>query len=282
MISLMQKTISRQGLISGIGLHTGQSGTVYLKPAPVDTGLRFYRQGRWVGLLSDDFPVENARCSGVGDEKNRILTVEHLLAACRGLGITNLELDVHGSEIPGLDGSALGFMTALKSLGILEQNKPADVYRVSEPIFCCDKQKAISITPSDAFSISYLLDYDHPHLRAQTAAFVLSNGDFEKEIAPARTFCTEEEAHRLRALGLGLGASRENTVVVSPDGSHLAGLRFDNECARHKVLDIVGDLALLGFPVLGHVTAIRSGHALNRQMVQAIKKQREVSGVDGR
>ena len=280
-----QKTIFRQGKISGIGLHTGKESTVHFRPGQVDSGIRFYKRGVPIGdlaaekgLASTDMP----RCSSIGDERNRLLTVEHLLASLRGLGITNIEMDVDGDEIPGLDGSCLPFVRCFKELGITEQNKPADVYRVSEPIFCYDKQKAISIMPADVFSVSYLLDYEHPYLRAQKADFVLRNGNFEKEIAPARTFCTEAEGRQLQALRLGLGANLENTLVVREDGSHVQTQRFENECARHKILDIFGDLNLLGFPVLGHVTAIRSGHALNRQMARQIKKQREVSHADGR
>ena len=283
-----QKTISREGRISGIGLHTGEPSTLVLKPAAIDSGLSFLRHGCFVSRLpgDNDFGLaaisqatNSLRCSTLGEGENRILTVEHLLAALHGLGISNLEIDVLGSEIPGLDGSALPFVHELKKLGIVDQGKALDFYRISEPIFCYDKTKAIAIYPAESFSISYVLDYEHPYLRDQKVDFELTPEAFEAQIAPARTFCTDREAGELQKRGFGLGASIENTVVVTENGSHRSQLRFENEPARHKVLDLLGDLHLLGFPILGRVVAIRSGHALNRQMVQAIKKQRESMSV---
>jgi UDP-3-O-[3-hydroxymyristoyl] N-acetylglucosamine deacetylase/3-hydroxyacyl-[acyl-carrier-protein] dehydratase len=277
-----QKTIAKEGKISGIGLHTAQPCTLILRPASVDTGIRFLQHGQPVDLLSTDgdfgFSADSLRCSYIGGEKNRILTVEHILASLRGLGITNLVIDVLGSEIPGLDGSALPFVQRLKELGIIDQDKALDFYRIPEPIFCYDKNKAIAIYPTDSFSVSYLLDYEHPYLRNQKMDFVLTPEAFETQIAPARTFCTDVEARELQKSGFGLGASLENTLVVTENGSHRSQLRFENEPARHKVLDILGDFNLLGFPVLGHVVAIRSGHVLNRKLVMAIKKQRESMG----
>ena len=274
-----QKTIAREGKISGVGLHTGKPSTLVLKPAPVDSGLRFFRDGNAAGLLSAlegaGLSADSLRCSSIGDEKNRILTVEHFLASLRGLGITNLVIDVQGPEIPGLDGSALPFVTQLKVLGIVDQGKALDFYRISEPIFCYDKNKAIAIYPSETFRVSYMLDYEHPHLRDQKVDFELTPEAFEKEIAPARTFCTDQEVRELQKHGFGLGANADNTLVVAENGSHRAKLRFEDEQARHKVLDILGDLNLLGFPVLGHVVAVRSGHTMNRRLVQAIKKQKE-------
>ena len=270
-----QKTIACEGRISGIGLHTGEVSEVFFRPAAVDSGIRFMREGRWVGPLSEESDgADTLRCSSVGEGENRILTVEHLLASLSGLGITNLDIDVHGREIPGLDGSALKFVEYLKEVGIVDQPKPAPFYRIQEPVFCYDNERAIAIYPADHFSVAYLLDYDHPYLRRQKVDFMLSPQVFEKEIAPARTFCTESEAQDLRLHGLGLGANRENTLVVTPDGSHAGGQRFPDECARHKVLDILGDLALLGFPVQGRVVGIRSGHTLNRRLIQAIKNEK--------
>ncbi len=268
----VQKTVSKEGRLSGIGLHTGQPAVLTLKPAPVDTGLRFSRGGRPVEAVWDH---EATRCSAVGKGEERILTVEHFLAALQGLGITNLFIDVDGPEVPGLDGSALDFVRELKKLGVAEQGKIREFYRVREPIFCYDKTKAIAIHPAESFRVSYLLDYDHPELRGQKVDFELTPEAFESQIASARTFCTDLEARELKAKGFGLGADETNTLVVAEDGSHRGGMRFEDEPARHKVLDILGDLGLLGFPVLGHVVAVRSGHALNRELAQKIKAQKE-------
>ena len=279
MKSVNQMTLAREGSLSGIGIHTGESCAVTFKPAPVDSGVRFFRDGRPVGRLSaEEGSVASSdplRCSFVGEGADRILTVEHLLASLRGLGLTNLVVDVRGPEIPALDGSALPFVRLFRGLGLVDQGKPADFYRIQEPIFCYDDKKAIAIYPSDDFSVSYVLDYDHPHLRDQKFDFSLTPEGFESQVAPARTFCTDTEARELQRSGFGRGASPENTLVVAQDGSHVAGLRFADECVRHKVLDILGDFSLLGYPVLGRVVAVRSGHTLNRQLVQAIKKQRE-------
>jgi UDP-3-O-[3-hydroxymyristoyl] N-acetylglucosamine deacetylase / 3-hydroxyacyl-[acyl-carrier-protein] dehydratase len=274
-----QKTLARPGSLSGTGLHTGKPSTVHFEPAPEDSGIRFLKDGHFVSSLSgeDDFGVssDSLRCSFIGDKDNRILTVEHLLASLKGLGLSNLTVNVEGTELPGLDGSALPFVRLFKELGIVEQSKPVEYYRISEPIFCYDKQKAIVIYPAREFSVSYVLDYEHPYLRDQKVDFTLTPEHFEDQIAPARTFCTEKESRQLQTQGLGLGANPENTLVVAEDGSHEKQLRFKDECARHKILDILGDIQLLGFPVLGHVVAVRSGHALNRQLVGQIKKQRE-------
>ena len=274
-----QKTIAKQGTLAGIGIHTGESCALILKPAPVDTGIHFLQHGRFVSRLSEDsnfgFSADSLRCSYIGDEQNRILTVEHFLASLRALDISNLVIDVLGPEIPGLDGSALGFVQFFRELGLVDQGKALDFYRISEPIFCYDKNKAIAIYPAEEFRVSYVLDYEHPYLRNQKVDFVLTPETFEAEIAPARTFCTDKEAQELQKHGFGLGATLKNTLVVTENGSHRNQLRFEDEPARHKVLDILGDFNLLGFPVLGHVVALRSGHMLNRQLVLAIKKQRE-------
>lgn len=274
-----QKTISKEGSLSGIGLHTGKMAQIFFKPADPDTGVHFFKNAVSIGVLGKE-PLtfqadEAARCSTLGSGPSRILTVEHLLAAIYGLGISNLAVDVRGEEIPGVDGSAAPFVKLLKELGLKDQKKKKYAYRISKPIFCHEEGKALSIYPSEKFEVSYLLDYDHPGLRNQKAEFAVSASIFGKEIAPSRTFCTAEEARSLKARGFGLGGSEENNIVVSPDGSHRKDLRFPDECARHKVLDVIGDLSLLGFPVLGKVIGIRSGHSLNRKLVQAIRRQKE-------
>ncbi len=275
----LQRTIQKEGVLSGIGLHTGKNVQLTCKPAQVSEGIRFYRAGKLISDLAQDTTSfvsgGSLRCSSIGRGDDKILTVEHLLAALRGLGITNIRIDVEGPEVPGMDGSALPFVLFFKKLGLQDQSEATQFYRVREPIFCYDKGKSICILPADEFSVSYVLDYDHPHLKDQKVDFALTPDVFEKEIAPSRTFCTENEALEVPKHGLGLGANAENTLIVKTDGSHLKQLRYPDECARHKVLDILGDFNLLGFPVLGRVVAIRSGHSLNQQLVQAIKKQRD-------
>ncbi len=274
-----QKTILKEGSLSGIGLHTGKMAQVFFKPASPDAGVHFFKNGISIGVLGKDPSVfvtdDVARCSAIGNGALRVLTVEHLLAAIYGLGISNLAVDVRGDEIPGVDGSAAPFVKILKELGLKDQKKKKQAYRIQEPLFCYEEEKVISIYPSGKFEVSYVLDYNYPGLRNQKVEFTVSPQTFAKEIAPSRTFCTAQEAKSLKARGFGLGGSQENNIVVSPDGSHQKDLRFPDECARHKVLDVIGDLSLLGFPVLGKVIGIRSGHSLNRKLVQAIRRQRE-------
>ena len=251
----------------------------FFKPSAVNTGICFLKNGSPVGTPDGGHETPSAkgaaRCSAVGAGPARILTVEHLLAATYALGISNLSIDVHGGEIPVMDGSALPFVRFFKKAGLADQRESRRVYRVTEPIFCSKAGKALSVYPSDRFEIDYCLDYDYPYLRNQRAAFTVSSAVFEKEIAPARTFCTLEEARQLKQKGLGLGGNAGNNIVVSPDGSHRKRLRFPDECARHKILDIIGDLSLLGFPILGKVIGIRSGHSLNRELAQAIRRQKD-------
>lgn len=273
-----QKTLGKSGHIRGVGLHTGKPCALTFRPAPPDTGLRFSLNGQPV---TDRSPQNKElvsegplRCSRLGDGQTQILTVEHLLASLRGLGITNLTVDADGPEIPGMDGSARPFVELFRDLGIVEQAKAVEFYRITEPIFCYDNSRSLCIYPAEELSVSYTLDYDHPYLRDQRVDFVLTPEVFESQIAPSRTFCTDKEAAELPKHGFGLGATPENTLVIREDGSHRTGLRFADECARHKVLDILGDLMLVGFPVLGRVVGLRSGHALNQKLVRAIQAQR--------
>ena len=275
---VFQKTIGKSGHVSGAGLHTGKSCTLTFHPALPDTGLRFFLDGK--PLVDQDRqntePLSSGslRCSRIGTGERQLLTVEHLLASFCGLGITNLVVEAEGPEVPGMDGSALPFVELFQQLGIVEQAKTVEFYRITEPIFCYDDLKSLCIYPAEDLSISYTLDYDHPYLRDQQVDFVLTPEIFKSQIAPSRTFCTDKEARELPKHGFGLGATRQNTLVIHEDGSHQAQLRFADECARHKVLDILGDLTLAGVPVLGRIVGLRSGHALNQKLVEAIKAQR--------
>lgn len=274
----LHRTLRGEGSLSGVGLHTGKPCKVSFKPAAPGSGIRFTRSGLPVADLSGARRVsaeDGGRCSAVGEGEARILTVEHLLACLNGLGLTDLGIDVEGPELPGLDGSAKPYVELFRKLGITEEGARQDIYRVREPILCYDKLKSIAIYPAEEFSISYVLDYGQAYLNDQKVDFTLSPETFEREIAPARTFCTEKEARELPGRGFGLGADAANTLVVREDGSHRASLRFEDEPARHKVLDILGDLMLLGFPVKGRVVGLRSGHALNRRLVEAIRAQKK-------
>ncbi len=267
-----EKTVARSGGLEGIGIHSGKISKMDARPLGAGSGIQFYRQGRRV----EGWVRENRRCTALGTPgRDEILTVEHLLAACAGLGVCNLRVDVEGPEIPALDSSAAPFVRFFKNLGIEEQSKPRDFFKPAEPIFCYDNTSALVVYPAERFSVAYVLDYDHPQLRNQPVHFEITQETFEREIAPARTFCTEDEAKVLRQQGFGLGASFDNVVVMADMGCVNGTLRFPDECARHKVLDLVGDLALLGVALLGRVVGIRSGHYLNRMLVQKILSEKE-------
>ena len=276
---MKQKTLAKKGTVSGTGLFLGKPARVEFSPADENTGITFFKNGVRLGVIGKDplwnLTEDTARCSAIGPAQNRILTVEHLLAAITGFGVSNISVDVTGDEVPAADGSAEPFVRLFKSLGLKEQLSENAVYRVREPLFFHEPAKAIAVYPAHRFEISFVMDYDHPYLRDQKADFCVTPGIFESQIAPARTFCTEEEAEELKNRGLGLGGTKENNIVVCRDGSHVKDLRFKDECVRHKVLDVIGDLGLLGFPLLGKVVAVRSGHLLNRRLVEAIRRQKE-------
>ncbi len=273
-----QKTIARSGSLSGVGLHTGERSCLNVSPAATDRGLVFYKNGVKLGSLSKNEVrvAETTRCTALGKAPHDLLTAEHFLATASCLGITNIKVDVEGPEFPALDGSALGFVRFLKKLGLKKQNKKKQVWRIREPIFCYESGKAIQAFPAEGntLSVAYILDYDHPALKNQGVDFDVNPRIFEKEIAPARTFCTQEEAESLKKLKLGRGADHTNTLVMSERGPVRNRLRFEDECARHKMLDLLGDLGLLGFGLCARIVGIRSGHTLNRRLVEEIRRQK--------
>ncbi len=267
-----QRTVSREGRIEGVGLHTGRPSAVTVRPAPENAGFRFSKDGRPV----DSTKAGGRRCTEIGEGRNAVQTVEHFLAALSGLGVTNAEIGIDGDELPALDGSALGYAQFLKGLGLSDQRSPRRVYAVTEPLFVHEGMAAIAVYPSERASYSYVLDYPHPALRAQKVEYEPSPEAFVRDLAPARTFCTEKEADEIRAQGLGLGADlRANALVIGERGPVGNTFRLPDECARHKLLDLVGDLALFGAEVRGRFVALRSGHALNRKLVEELKHRRE-------
>jgi UDP-3-O-[3-hydroxymyristoyl] N-acetylglucosamine deacetylase/3-hydroxyacyl-[acyl-carrier-protein] dehydratase len=197
------------------------------------------------------------------------------MAALNGLGIDNVTIEIDGEELPGLDGSSLEFLKALERAGIIEQQAYKNIFVVQEPIVVANKTSTIVMVPHDQLNISYTLDYDHPLLRSQFFSQSVDSHSFAKELAAARTFCLESEVNEIKAHGLAKGANYKNTMVMSDKGPLENTLRFPDECARHKVLDIVGDLFLLGYPVKGAIYATKSGHRLNRALVKKIEEQRQ-------
>jgi len=278
---MKQKTIKNPVTLSGIGLHTGKSVRMTIKPAGDNEGISFIRvdlpSKQKIQITASNAVMDEkvTRCTAVEAQGVRVYTIEHLMAALNGLGIDNVTVEIDTEEIPGMDGSSLEFVKALEKAGIAEQQADKDVFVIQEPIVVANKTSTIVMVPHDQLNISYTLDYDHPLLRSQFFSRSVDLASFTKELASARTFCLESEAAEIKAHGLAKGANYQNTLVMSPKGPVENTLRFPDECARHKVLDIVGDLFLLGYPVKGAVYATKSGHALNRALVKKIEAQRQ-------
>jgi UDP-3-O-[3-hydroxymyristoyl] N-acetylglucosamine deacetylase/3-hydroxyacyl-[acyl-carrier-protein] dehydratase len=281
-----QRTIARPVTLTGIGLHSGETCTVTCHPAAPDTGMVFVRTDLPGSPSIKSHPSRlcqrmrrTALAQKVGDIEVEVHTTEHFLAACTGLGIDNLLVELTAVELPGLDGSALEFAKALKDAGIVDQGVARAVYDVTEPISVSDGKSSIIALPYKAgLKITYNLD-DHGGAMggAQMVEVEVTEDGFISQIAPARTFCLAKEVEMLRALGLGKGANTQNTVVY--DGTRIIDteLRFRDEAARHKVLDLIGDLAHATRRLNAHIIAVRTGHKENMGLVQAINKRIEES-----
>jgi len=274
-----QRTIAKQISFKGTGLHTGNKVNLTFKPAAADNGINFIR----VDLA--DKPVVKVCVENVSSqegslrfshlEKNgvQVYTVEHLLAGLFGSGIDNLDIEIDNSEVCGLDGSSKGFIDALSAAGICEQEKERKYITVKEPVMVQDSGASIAIFPSDKLKISYTLDYNNHFIKSDFLEIAVDSELFKKDIAPARTFCLEEEVEELKKKGLGKGANYENALVVGKKGVINNELRFEDEFIRHKVLDLLGDLYILGHPLKGHIIAMKSGHSLNLKLVKKIAQQ---------
>ena len=275
-----QKTIAKEVALKGKGIHTGHSVNVVFKPARAGEGIRFIRTdltGRPAMKLGDMDVIsggEAGRYSALKNKEALIYTVEHFVSSLAGLGIDNITIEIDGDEVPGFDGSASAYVRVLKAAGIVELQADKEYFRIKEPICVSKDGASVMIVPAEDFKISYALEYPHPMLR-QTVTFALTPETYEKELSSCRTFCLKEEADALLAKGLGRGASTVNTLVFGENGVVDNTLRFPDEAARHKVLDCLGDLYLLGMPIKGHVFAFKSGHNLNRELLKKIAQQKK-------
>ena len=272
-----QRTLQKEVVVRGVGLHTAHEVTVTLKPAPVDTGIQFVRMDlaeRPVVRVNVDALVSPARSrrTSLGTDTVEIQTVEHLMAVLTGLAVDNVIIEVDADELPGLDGSSVNFMEAVIKAGIVEQDKERQYFYLKEPLCVEEENASIIALPCRDFKVSYTLQYDHPFLRSQFLELVITPEAFQKELAPARTFCLEEEVE-LKRQGFGHGATYDNTLVVGKQGVVKNELRFQDEFVRHKILDLLGDLSLIGRPVKCHIIALKSGHALNLKIARKISQQ---------
>lgn len=264
-----QATIQQPIETSGIGLHTAVPGSVRLVPAPPDTGIVFRR----VDL--DNFEIEAhghnvARVSYATSlmKKGVLLsTTEHLLAALYACGIDNVYVEIDAIEVPILDGSSQPFVEMLEQAGIRRQRRRRRYLKVLRPLEISDGDRYIGIYPSDEFSVHCLVDYTHPMIGRQQIQMAVNRESFSERLARARTFGFVDELERLRSVGLIRGGSLENAIVLTRDGILNGELRYSDEFSRHKTLDLIGDLALIGRPLLARVVAHKAGHALHTQLV---------------
>ena len=262
---------------SGVGLHTGVPVTLTLSPAPVDSGVVFvcHRGDQRVALTASVRSlVPSELCTTISVDGMAIKTVEHVLAALSGLGVDNVFVELDGGEVPAMDGSAVPFVHLIQAAGVVPQGRPQPFLKVTQPIEIVDGAKRIVVEPSPTMRITYTIQYDHPLIQRQTCVYDWSPTGFAHGIAGARTFGFLKEVKHLWSRGLGKGGSLDNTVILTED--HVlneAGLRFQDEFVRHKVLDLIGDMAFLTVPLIGHIIAHRAGHAMHTKLVEAILAQ---------
>jgi len=275
---LKQKTIKKPASFSGIGLHTGKETTITFKPAEPDTGIVFVRVDLpdRPRIKADIAHVTDVtRGTTIGLDGVKVLTIEHVLAAFAGLGIDNIYAEVNAGEAPVRDGSASPFVDALVKAGLSEQNIPRREVRITEPLVYEDEGVTLLALPSDRLRLSYTIEYGHQSLGSQFGSFVVEPEGFSRDIAPARTFCFLHDVEQLKALGLIKGGSLENAIVIGDDEILNEELRFQDEFVRHKVLDLLGDLVLLGSPLVAHVLAVKAGHASHIEFVKKLRSKTE-------
>jgi len=282
---LQQRTLKSLTRAVGVGLHSGQRVELTLRPAQPDTGIVFRR----VDLAQPvDIPVtaeavtDTRLASTISNGGAKVYTVEHLMSACAGLGLDNLFVDITAEEVPILDGSASSFVFLLQSAGIVLQKAPRRFIRLVKPVEVRegegDKLKWARLSPYHGFKLSFEIDFDHPAVDSsgQRVEFDMSTGNYQRDIARARTFGFTKDVETMRASGLALGGGMDNAIVMDDYRVlNVGGLRYDDEFVKHKILDAMGDLYIVGKPLLAAYSAFRSGHALNNKLLRALLAQRD-------
>jgi UDP-3-O-[3-hydroxymyristoyl] N-acetylglucosamine deacetylase len=268
----LQRTLKQEASFEGIGLHTGRYTKVRLKPAPRDTGIIFTRIDKNIALRTSMGSVsDTAFSTTLGYDGAKIRTVEHILAALSGLGIDNLIVEVNGPEIPILDGSSIELISLILNSGIAKQGKKRPFLRITKPVFFADGQAEIAALPHNGRYITYRIHFNHHLLGEQKLSLEITEESFVKEIAPARTFGFLKDVEYLKANGFAKGGSLENAIILGSDGIlNSSGLRFKDEFVRHKMLDLIGDFSLIGFPIYGHIIANKSGHTANLKFLKKL------------
>jgi len=256
-----QKTIKSEISVSGVGIHTGKKINIRLIPAKRDTGIVFYRTDRGLPIKAKlPFVIDTSLATTIGIDGVKIRTVEHLLATLYVFGITNLIIEIDGSEIPVMDGSAIDFAKTILKTGIAKQGKTIPSLKITKPIFYEETRSKIIAKPYKGFKITYKIFYEHPLILEQSLSIEINEQNFLSDIAPARTFGFLKDIQYLLQNGFARGGSLENALVLDEKGVVGGKLRFRDEFVRHKILDAIGDLSLLGYPIKGHFIIEKGGH----------------------
>lgn len=265
-----RKTLRNSIQLSGIGLHSGKNVNLNIHPAETGTGLIFIPNSRshkkFKIPVSLNYVVDTSNAVTLGDGVNTIQTVEHILAAFHTRGITDAFIEIDSLEIPIMDGSSLPFLEAISKEDLEVFAETVEPIYVQNPIWVVDGDKYLVILPSETLKVTYHIDFKHPLLRGQSYTTEINSSILESDILPARTFGFLRDVKALQERGLALGGSLDNAIVLSDEGYLNESLRFENECVRHKILDLIGDLSIVGRPIIGHILASKAGHALDISM----------------
>ena len=272
---LLQNTVAREILLEGIGLHSGMPAKVTIQAAPVETGIVFHslHSGTDSGVRAHYTNLVNAfNAITIGNDVFSIQTIEHFMAVFYAFGIANAYVVVHGREMPILDGSSKEIVEAIDRVGVHAQGALQEVFRIPYPIWVEENSSYLIALPAHDFKITYTIDFTSKSeaVGTQTAHYLIEPDIFSRSIAPARTFGFYEELEYLKKNNLALGGSLDNALVYTKDGLINDNLRFSNECVRHKMLDLIGDLALIGYRITGHFIAHKAGHAMDLVLARKI------------
>jgi UDP-3-O-[3-hydroxymyristoyl] N-acetylglucosamine deacetylase len=255
-------TINNPFVMEGVGLHSGEKVKLFFRPAPPDSGVCFLRAGKKIAALAHNV-IDTRR----GTSLDGVATVEHLLSAAYGIGLTDLEVEVEGHELPALDGSSLPYVEAFENAGINRSGAPGNILSLPSSIKIIEGDALLEAVPCRGFRIHFMVDFEG--IGEQKFSFEPGKQSYKAEIAPARTFGYFEEYQNLKSRGLAQGASLENALVIGKEG-YLNAPRFPDELVRHKILDLIGDLSLLGRPLQAEINAVKSGHKLNIELVRRV------------
>ncbi|MGE5253061.1 MAG: UDP-3-O-acyl-N-acetylglucosamine deacetylase [Planctomycetaceae bacterium] len=276
---IFQTTLKDPVICSGIGLHSGLPAHMTIRPAVPDTGIVFIRRDveKKVRIRAHiDNVVDATLATTIAQEGVKVSTVEHLMAAFAGVGVDNAEVELDAPEVPIMDGSSGPFNALLKNAGVRVQDRSKKFIIVRHPVTVTEGDRQATFLPSNDFKLSYTIDFRHPLISNQFYLIQISNGNFEREICRARTFGFLREYETLKSKGFARGGSLENAVVVGDSGVlNEGGLRFADEFVRHKILDSIGDLWLMGAQVIGHFIGYKSGHTLNHKLIHKLLSQKE-------